>query len=184
MKKSFTQLINFFIEEKEGNMKKLLLVIPLVILLCFSFCCQQQGEEVAEDVGVVGLTDEDVTAIKKMLADQEPLLLAGDFEGYSQLFTEDVVIMAPNAPVMKGREAWLQFFAGLTVTAFNSNLLEVDGCDDIACGRGTISITFEVEGVSEPVSDSGKWVAIWRKQPNGKWLIAVDIWNSDHPLSE
>jgi pimeloyl-ACP methyl ester carboxylesterase len=33
-------------------MKKLLSVIPLVILLCFTFSCQQQGEKVAEEPAV------------------------------------------------------------------------------------------------------------------------------------
>ncbi len=40
-------------------MKKSLMIIPLVILLCFTFGCQQ-GEEVAEEVGVKALSNEDV----------------------------------------------------------------------------------------------------------------------------
>ncbi len=84
-------------------MKKLLMVLPLVFLLCFTFSCQQ-GEEVAEEVGVKAITDEDVAALKKLIADQVPLILAGDLEGYGQLFTEDCMIMSPNVPAMKGRE--------------------------------------------------------------------------------
>ncbi len=44
-------------------MKKLLMIIPLVILLCFTFGCQQ-GEEMTKEVGVKALSDEDVAAIK------------------------------------------------------------------------------------------------------------------------
>jgi len=28
----------------------------------------------------------------------------------------------------------------------------------------------------------GKYVTIWKKQPDGSWKIAVDIWNSEDPL--
>ncbi len=164
-------------------MKKLLMIIPLVFLLCFTFSCQQ-GEEVAEESGVKALTDEDVAAMKKVIADQTPLVLAGDWDGYGQLFTEDVMIMPPNAPIMKAREVWGQMFGGATFTEFNANLIEVDGYGDIAYGRGTVSLTFQFEGTEEPISDTAKWICIFRKQPDGKWLIAVDIWNSDLPLPE
>jgi uncharacterized protein (TIGR02246 family) len=128
------------------------------------------------------LLDEDVTAIKQMIADQEPLLLAGDLEGLSQLFTEDVVLMPPNAPAAKGREAILQMFAGTTFTKFSSSLVEIEGSDDFAFGRGTMSWTFSVEGTTESITDSGKWAASWKKQPDGRWLVAIDIWNSDNPI--
>ncbi|NIM59869.1 MAG: hypothetical protein GTO16_13160, partial [Candidatus Aminicenantes bacterium] len=44
-------------------MKKLLSVIPLVILLCFTFGCQQ-GEEVAEEPVVD--VEADIAALKKI----------------------------------------------------------------------------------------------------------------------
>jgi ketosteroid isomerase-like protein len=33
------------------------------------------------------------------------------------------------------------------------------------------------------VSDTGKYVEIWRKEPDGSWLIDQVIWNSDLPLA-
>jgi ketosteroid isomerase-like protein len=176
-------MFNFLIAKREDNMKKLLTIIPLVFLLCFTFGCQQ-GEEVAEEVEPIGLTDEDVAAIKQMLLDEETLLLADDWEGFSQLYTEDVLLMPPNAPTVRGREALLQMFAGFTITEFSSSIEEVYGCGDIAFGRGIFSWTFSVEGSTEAMSDSGKFVGVWKKQPDGKWLVAVNIWNSDLPLSQ
>ncbi len=46
-------------------MKKLLTVIPLVILLCFTFGCQQKGEEVSEEA-VIDIEAEKA-AVKTML---------------------------------------------------------------------------------------------------------------------
>lgn len=56
--------------------------------------------------------------------------------------------------------------------------MEIDGAGDLAYARGTFSWTFRV-GEGEPVSDAGKWIAIWRRQPDGSWLASHDIWNSD-----
>ena len=164
-------------------MKKLLGILSLVVLLCFTFGCQK-GEEEAEEPGVKPLSAEDVDAMKKVIADQAPLLLAGDLEGYGQLFTEDCMIMPPDAPLMQGREVWGQLFAGASFTEFNANLIEVDGYGDLAYGRGTVSAKFKVEGAEEPISALMKWICIFRKQPDGKWLIAEDIWNSELPLPE
>ena len=34
----------------------------------------------------------------------------------------------------------------------------------------------------KPVADRGKYVTIWRKQPDGKWKVVADILNSDLPV--
>jgi ketosteroid isomerase-like protein len=34
-----------------------------------------------------------------------------------------------------------------------------------------------------PVTERGKYVAIWKKQPDGRWKAAVDTFNSDLPAS-
>jgi hypothetical protein len=31
------------------------------------------------------------------------------------------------------------------------------------------------------MSEVGKWVQIWRRQRNGEWRVAVEIWNSGRP---
>jgi ketosteroid isomerase-like protein len=35
----------------------------------------------------------------------------------------------------------------------------------------------------QPVNDHGKLVEIWKKQADGKWKVAVDIFNSDLPVA-
>ena len=48
-------------------MKKLLLVIPLVFLLCFTFSCQQGGEVAEEALGTQALTDAQIMEIDDTL---------------------------------------------------------------------------------------------------------------------
>ena len=159
-------------------MKKLLMVLPLVFLLCFTFCCQQ-GEEVAEEVGVAPLSDEDVAAIKALGPALDKAALAGDWDAVDALFTEDVVMMGPNSPMMEMLES-----SGMTVTEHKVELVEVDGYGDIAYGRGIWVEAFTIEDVAEPIKDEGKILGIFRKQSDGSWLIAVWSWNSDLPLPE
>lgn len=46
------------------------------------------------------------------------------------------------------------------------------------------SITIAIEGQAQPVTDTGKCVAVVRKQPDGAWRLAALIWNSDRPLTQ
>jgi uncharacterized protein (TIGR02246 family) len=166
-------------------MKKLFMVLPLVFLLCFTFSCQQ-GEEVAEEPGVAPLSDEDVAAIKALGPAMDKAALAGDWDAAVALFTEDVVMMGPNSPIIQGRSTLLEMTksSGMTVTEHVLELVEVDGYGDIAYGRGNWVEAFSIEGVEEPVKDEGKVLGILRKQPDGSWLIAIWMWNSDLPLPE
>jgi len=167
-------------------MKKLLMIIPLVILLCFTFGCQKQAEEVAEEVGVKALSNEDVAAIKALGPALDEAALAGDWDAVVALFTEDGMWMGPNSPITQGHSAMMDLLesSGMTVTEHKVELVEVDGCGDIAYGRATWVETFSIEGVAEPIKEEGKILAIFRKQPDGSWRIAFWMWNSDLPLPE
>ena len=166
-------------------MKKLLMVIPLVFLLCFTFSCQQ-GEEAAEEVGVKALSTEDVVAIKALGSALDTAALDGDWNALVALFSEDAVLMNPNAPTYQGRSSLLEMIEslGLTVTEHKIEFVGVDGYGDIAYARGTYAETYSVEGVEEPIKDEGKILTILRKQSDGSWLFAIWMSNSDLPLPE
>ena len=166
-------------------MKKLFMVLPLVFLLCFTFGCQQ-AEERAEEPGLKALSDEDVAAIKAIGPALDKAVLAGDWDAIDTLFTEDVVMMGPNSPIIHGRTTLLEVIksSGMTVTEHVVEIIDVDGYEDIAYGRATWKETFSIEGVAEPVREEGKILGIFRKQADGSWLIAVWMWSSDLPLPE
>jgi uncharacterized protein (TIGR02246 family) len=131
------------------------------------------------------LSEEDVAAIEASADIFVEAALAGDWEALAALYTEDVVLMPPNGPVVEGRVAIQDFLESFPfITQFAVTIVQIDGRGDLAFVRGTNSMTLIVEGTSEPIHITGKYVEIWRKQPDGKWLIAVDIWNSDLPLPE
>jgi ketosteroid isomerase-like protein len=125
------------------------------------------------------LTEEDVAAIRESLAAVAGLSLAGDCEAMLDLWAEDGMLLPPNAPPVVGRADMLAMCESMTVTEFSSTPVEIDGRDGLAYARGEHSWTFTVEGVDEPSGESGKWIMIWRKQPDGTWLITHDIWNAN-----
>lgn len=159
---------------------QLTIIIPLALLLCFSFGCQQQAEKPAE---VGPLSDEDVAAIKATRDGFVQAVLSRDHAAFASMYTEDAILMPSNGPVVKGRtaiQAWAEAYP--TTTEFNLTIEEIDGLGDFAFVRGTLSISIELEGMPGPLQDTGKYVEIRRKQPDGSWLMAIDIWNSDLPL--
>jgi len=164
-------------------MKKLFLILPLVFLLCVAFGCQQ-GEEVAEEaVEVAALSDEDVAANEAITDAYIQAVRTEDWMAVAALYTEDAVLMPPNTPMIQGREAiqaWNE--ASPPITEFNLTIVEIDGRGDLAFVRGTYSMTIALEDAPGPIQDTGKYIEIRRKQEDGSWLIAVDMFNSDLPL--
>ena len=167
-------------------MKKLLMVIPLVFLLCFTFSCQQ-GEEVAEEVGVKALSEEDAAAIKAIGPALDKATLEWDIDALLKLWTEDTLLMNQNEPIIQGRAGVVEYYKAAesaTYTEHKHELIEVDGYGDIAYARGAYKVVFVAEGAAEPTQLEGKTLLILRKQSDGRWCISRFCWNSDLPLPE
>lgn len=127
-----------------------------------------------------GLAQADVAAIRESTNAFAKAALAKDFATVAGLYTEDAVVNPPMEPAVKGRaaiRAWFEKFPPLT--EFKPSIVKVEGRGDLAYVLGNVSMTLLPPGAPAPVKDSGKYVEIRRKQADGKWLIAVDIFNSD-----
>jgi ketosteroid isomerase-like protein len=100
------------------------------------------------------------------------------------LYTEQGSVLPPNGAIAEGRAAIRAWIAAFPPTSdFLLTPIDIVGRGDLAYVRGTY--TFKIVGPDgHPISeDRGKYVEIRRKQPDGKWLIAVDIFNSDLPAA-
>ncbi|UCG87453.1 MAG: DUF4440 domain-containing protein [Gemmatimonadota bacterium] len=135
--------------------------------------------------GVAPLSDEDVVALRNLGTAHTEAVLAGDMDAAVAMYAEDAIWLAPDAPALEGRaaiRATMQLEPGITLQDFTITSLEIDGYGDLAYDRGTWSQTIVSEGVEEPITFTGTYVVIARKQEDGSWLWTVDIWNSDAPL--
>jgi uncharacterized protein (TIGR02246 family) len=110
--------------------------------------------------------------------------LARDFATWAALFLDDAVVNPPNEPAVKGRaaiRAWLEKFP--PITEFKLNNEKVEGREDLAYVLGTYTMTITPPGAPGPFKDSGKFVTVVRRQRDGRWLCAVDMFSSDLPPS-
>ena len=131
-----------------------------------------------------GLSQADVRKIDEATQTATKAALAQDFATWAALFLDDAVVNPPNEPAVKGREAiraWLEKFP--PITEFKLNSVKVEGCENLAYVLGTYTMTIAPPGSPGPVKDSGKFVTVLRRQPDARWLVAVDMFSSDLPAA-
>jgi len=79
---------------------------------------------------------------------------------------------------VRGRAAIEAFFASFPpVIDIVPDVEAIDGAGDTAYVTGSSKVVFAADGEGEPESETLKFVEIHRKQPDGRWLMVVDIWN-------
>lgn len=132
--------------------------------------------------GVIGtLSAADQSTIRALTERFVQLMLAGNLDGLVTLYTENAVLMPPHHPEVQGRAALRAFLGSFPrISSFRATAHEIDGRADLAYVRGSYAMTLHPEGAADPVKDEGKFVEIRRRQPDGSWLLAVDIFNSDN----
>ena len=127
----------------------------------------------------MSLTDGDIQNIRDLSDNFTKHMLQQKFEDLANLYTEDAVVMPPG-PTVTGRSEVQKFMEGFpTLSKFEFRIQDIDGHGDLAYVRGSYLMVMMPEGAPEQVEDRGKYVEVRRKQADGSWPIAVDIFNSD-----
>lgn len=126
-------------------------------------------------------TSAELAALKAEVQEWMSAFNAGDAAGVAALYTEDGVIMPPDAETVTGRAAIRDFIAadsaamqeqGLTFSGENSSDGAIDG--DMAWVSGAGS----VKDASGATVGSAKYLTIYSRV-NGDWQIKRDTWNFD-----
>ena len=125
------------------------------------------------------LSQADIAEIRKLEQEFLKAIVASDFDKAVALRTEDVIWMPPGAPTLEGRAALLQSLSSSPVRPLNftANPIQTDGLDGLAYNRGEYTYVGIVG--KDTLRESGKYLQIWKKQPDASWLIALDIWNAN-----
>jgi uncharacterized protein (TIGR02246 family) len=111
---------------------------------------------------------------------------AGNAAGLAALYAPGAYDMANNTPTAVGPEgieaANTAAFGQMTPTdlAITAEKTEVVG--DLAYDRGTFKLALTPKAGGAAISDSGRFVAILRRQADGSWKIVELIGNSATPL--
>lgn len=107
---------------------------------------------------------------------------ARDLEKTVAAWSEDAIIYAPGAPPIKGRQAIREYVAGAFALpefsiSWESGSITFSSSGDMAYMTGTDEFIFRAPN-GRLVKEKNKAVVIWRKQSDGSWKAAVDIWNA------
>ena len=149
---------------------------PLLAVVVMLVACQPPGGAPAE------LAVADKAAIDSIDHPFAPMAIKGDYAALVKAYyADDAVFLAPNMPAATGHpaiEAAMHTFP--PITAFTLRTEEIAGAGDLAYVRGHYTMTMSPPGMPA-VSDSGKYLEIWRKQGGG-WRVTRDMFNSDLPL--
>jgi uncharacterized protein (TIGR02246 family) len=158
------------------TMKKLFPIVATVLVLAISGCAPQVDVE-ADKAAIRDLSD-----VQWLNAEQ-----AKDVDSVLSVFADNASLFPPNASIVTGIEAirarLSEEYSGPRVAiSWQTTKVEVSRSGDLAYSHGTHEVTVnDPEG--NPVTDKGKWVTVWEKQPDGTWKVVADIWNTDQPAA-
>jgi uncharacterized protein (TIGR02246 family) len=124
--------------------------------------------------------DSDVQAIFALVDAEAAAIAAGDISRYLSLLTEDSVFMPPNSPERTGRDLheWLgEFLRNVAIEYRSLQHGETLVAGDLACHIFACSWTASPKSDPKPTLMRFKGLHLLRRQPDGSWRIAREIWN-------
>ena len=147
-----------------------LLLSSLLLVLLLSSC---------QPPPTLPLHESDLSAIRQMTDDWLVSHASRDWDGVGRQYTEDAVLMPPMTPLIRGRTAIQSWFeANENDTRVEVAILEIQGVGDLAYVRGESKVTLGVS-TDSPITFVGKYLDIRRRQPDGSWLVSVDMFSPD-----
>ena len=104
-------------------------------------------------------------------------------DSVASFYAADAIAYPPNEPIAVGRPAaekvWAAGFADSTFSiSWKTDHAGVSKSGDLGFTAGTYEDSFRGPD-GKLVTEKGKYVCTWAKQPDGTWKAIHDIWNTD-----
>jgi uncharacterized protein (TIGR02246 family) len=145
--------------------------LPVLAALTISAACRPQA---------VPISSADQQALRAATDSFAQRVRRADYRAAAALYATDAQFMPPNQRAVVGRDnilKWMNAFP--PIKSFELVVDEVDGNGDVAYLRGRYMMTFSPPGAKSPVSDTGKYLVVHRRQADGSWPLVADIFNSN-----
>jgi ketosteroid isomerase-like protein len=118
-------------------------------------------------------------AIDKANSEFAAAMNRGDVAAAVRVYTEDAQLLPPNSPAVNGRTNIQGFWEGaaqaLGIKQVSIHTVSVEFIDDTAIEQGEYTLELAAG------EDEGKFIVVWKRQPDDSWKWQVDIFNSDLP---
>ena len=159
----------------------------LLSALALTAACQPASKAGTTNAGVesgaatTGFSSQDEAAIREVDAEWARAATAGDGAALTALYTSDAILLPPNEPVVKG-DAVKKYNDDMTTgfsgpTELTTSAVEGEGDMAIAVGTYRATLTPKKAGAKALPTEEGKYLEVLRRQPDGSWKIAYDMWS-------
>jgi ketosteroid isomerase-like protein len=103
-------------------------------------------------------------------------------------YADQGAMLAPNAPLLTGRDALAEFIAKSFAMrdyhiTWRPNKIEVAQSAELGYTSGTYEMSFR-QPSGKLFLDKGKYLMVWKKQNDGAWKVLFDMSNSDSPPAQ
>jgi len=149
-------------------------------------CAPSPAERAPAGAAGQPLAAADIASIRSTDSSFAGAMEVGNPAAVAALYLPDAHLLPPNAAPVEGRDAIQQFVAGM-LNAYQMTVLigtdEIEGRGDLAYARGHYVLDGRPKTTgTPPLHDEGKFVEVLRRQPNGRWRYAVDMYSSNLPV--
>ena len=111
---------------------------------------------------------------------------ARDIDKLVSLVDPDTVWMPPNDTSLYGpdevRDWWKEYFEYFRLTSHSEPEREVTISGDFAIEETTYMVVITPTKGGTRIRDDGRWLRVWRRQPDGSWKMWRAMWNSFRPV--
>ena len=152
------------------------------ILVLFVLGCNSQQKSVPDTRAA------DEAAIRQADAAWSTAAETKLMEQFYGAILEDAVVLAPNEPMAAGMESIRKLgdnmFAmpGFSIK-WQTGTVVAASSGDFGYSMGTYESSIN-DAMGAPMVDRGKYATVWKKQADGSWKVAVDMFNSDLPVPQ
>lgn len=128
----------------------------------------------------------DEAAIKSADTQWAKAAAAKDVDATVAYYSDDASLLPPNAAMASDkasiRAAWAGLLGPGTTLSWQATKVEAARSGDLGYVIGTYQMESK-DAAGKEESDRGKFVEVWKKQADGNWKAAADIFNSDLPVA-
>jgi uncharacterized protein (TIGR02246 family) len=124
-------------------------------------------------------------SIEKAIAKYSEAIREGNLARVVDAYTVDATIVPPDGEIVKGKQAIEELYKKLFQMGMKEIVLttiEVGGSGDTAYEIGKTKVRIQPESQAA-LTDSTKYLVIWKRQAVDTWKVHVDIWNVRAPMA-
>ena len=133
-------------------------------------------------------TSKDEAAIRALFDRYSDCIVNHDGDGWMALWDENGAQLPPESPmfvgkaeVKRGNYGWITDRSGIWTMHIHTQEVKVFPAEGYAFARGGYDWTLTPKAGGEASRYDGKFMTIFHRQDDGKWLIFRDCFNSNVP---